>query len=181
MQNVLEICITYDTFGFIALKTLDKHTFVFISSIYFCFSKIRCDCVCWGPRPSVKANLWYLYLANIQDKSFTHHKSLAVSTANIIFCFSQMIQFLPNHSFSLSSYLIYKGRKRYYGNRVPGNLSDLAWCPMVARALLSMAIGLCGPVCVCVSNMYAWTVIWVPERIALLYLCVSLSIRHFQP
>ena len=50
----------------------------------------------------------------------------------------------------LFSYLIYKGRKCYHGNTLLGNLLGLAWCPVVARALLSVAIGLCGPVCVCV-------------------------------
>lgn len=63
-----------------------------------------------------------------------------------------VVQICPNPAFSLFSKHIYKSRKRYHGNTLPGNLSGLAWCPIVARALLSMAIGWCRQcVCKCMS------------------------------
>lgn len=59
---------------------------------------------------------------------------------------------LPESPLFFSSYHIYKGRKRYHGNTLPGNLGGLAWCPIVARALLSMAVGEWANVCVCEST-----------------------------
>lgn len=60
-------------------------------------------------------------------------------------------KFARTSLFSLSSYHIYKGRKRYHGNTLPGNLGGLARCPIVARALLSMAVGESANVRVCES------------------------------
>lgn len=59
-----------------------------------------------------------------------------------------VVQFCPNPAFSLFLKHIYKSRKCCHGNTLPGNLSGLAWCLIVARALFSMAIGWCRQ-CVC--------------------------------
>lgn len=69
-------------------------------------------------------------------------------------------------------YLIYKGRERCHGNTVPSNLRGLAWCPLVARAALSMPIGLC--VCVCCFGS-------ITHFLFDIFSCVYSHIQTFKP
>lgn len=87
--------------------------------------------VWWVLRPGIPINAnaplqWDGGLVRGQDKYLLLKNPEIISSLKTEW--DSVVQFLPSSPlfFLLSSYLIYKGRKCYHGNTLPGNLSGLA-------------------------------------------------------